>query len=243
MFRLCLALTLLPLPLFGQDAVADGAHLFRVTCANCHGERGDMIVGVDLGHGQFKRASTDDDLVRIMMNGIPGTGMPPNTISMVQARSIALYLRSLAPGDSAPSGDSAHGKELFASKGCASCHRILGEGSRVGPDLSEVGSIRRPADLERSITDPDADIQPENRTFQATTNRGERITGRVIDEDAFGLRIIDSNEHLLALNRADLKESSFSGKSAMPSFRDKLSTKELTDLVSYLSSLKRMDAR
>jgi ubiquinol-cytochrome c reductase cytochrome b subunit len=37
----------------------------------------------------------------------------------------------------------AHGKALFASLGCAGCHRIHGEGGEVGPDLSDVGD-RRP---------------------------------------------------------------------------------------------------
>jgi putative heme-binding domain-containing protein len=229
-------------PVFAQN-VQDGAAMFRSSCQNCHGERGDMIVGVDLGHGKFRRASTDADLVQIILNGIPGTAMPPNTMTRPQAAGIVAYLRSMAPPAGATAGDTAAGQALFASKGCANCHRILGTGSRVGPDLSEIGSFRKPADLEQSLTDPDADIQPDNRTFHATKKDGTQITGRVIDEDGFGMRIIDSKEHLMAINKADLKEYSFAPKSGMPSFRDRVSAKEMQDLVAYLSSLKRMDAK
>jgi len=237
--RRFLVLILATVPAFGQQ----GASLFRQSCGNCHGEKGNMIAGVDLGSGKFRHASTDDDLVKIILNGIPGTGMPPNTMTNAQAVSIVAYLRSMAPPAGAAGGDLANGKALFASKGCANCHRILGTGSRVGPDLSEIGSFRKAADLTQSITDPDAVIEADNRTFHATTKDGTQITGRVIDEDGFGMRIIDSKEHLVALNKADLREYSFAAKSGMPSFQDRLSAKEVSDLVAYLSSLKRMDAK
>lgn len=200
-----------------------------------------MIVGVDLGHGKFKRASTDAELSRIILNGIPGTGMPPNTMAPAQAASIVAYLRAI--GTTGTSGDAANGQRLFASSGCANCHGVLGQGSRVGPDLSEIGSFRKPAELEQSLRDPDAEIQPENRTFRAVAKDGTAITGRVLDEDAFGMRIIDSKARLLSLNKAELREYSFAPKSGMPSFAGKLSDKEIADVVAYLSSLKRMDAK
>ena len=40
----------------------------------------------------------------------------------------------------AASGDAGRGKALFEGKGmCNTCHRVRGEGSRSGPDLSEAG--------------------------------------------------------------------------------------------------------
>lgn len=245
LMRICLVLVCAATQLLAQGGGGRGAEagaaLFRNSCANCHGERGDMIVGVDLGHGKFRRASTDADLVQIILKGIPGTGMPANTMTAAQAGSVVAYLRSMA--SSVVAGNVARGKELFEGKGCTGCHRVLGTGSRVGPDLSEIGSFRKPAELEISITDPDASIEPDNRTFHATKKDGTQITGRVLDEDGFGMRIIDAKEHLVALNKADLKEYSFAAKSGMPSFRGKLATEEITDVVAYLSSLKRMDAR
>ena len=35
----------------------------------------------------------------------------------------------------APHGDAASGKQLFAQKGCYSCHGFVGQGSREGPRL------------------------------------------------------------------------------------------------------------
>lgn len=228
-----------------RSGVDEGGRLFRANCSNCHGLNGDSIAGVDLGHGKFRRAATDDDLIQIITKGIPGTAMPPANLAPLQAASIVAYLRSLAApaAGSANGGDPARGKELFAAKGCAGCHRILGTGSRVGPDLSEIGSFRRAPELQQSILDPDADVQPDNRTFKAVTRDGASITGRVINEDAFTLQVLDSRERLLSLNKADLREYSFAKGSAMPSYKDKLTTQELADLVSYLASLKRMDSK
>ena len=36
----------------------------------------------------------------------------------------------------APRGDAAAGKQLFAEKGCYSCHGFVGQGSREGPRLT-----------------------------------------------------------------------------------------------------------
>src|SRR3954463_14391412 len=76
--------------------VENGGRLFLGTCAGCHGPDGDAVPNVDLGRGVFRRAVTDDDLVRIMRTGIPNTGMPPNNISEVNAQNIVAYLRSMS---------------------------------------------------------------------------------------------------------------------------------------------------
>jgi putative heme-binding domain-containing protein len=232
-------LSLLSCALYAQ--VDEGARLYRANCSQCHGLSGDTITGVDLGHNKFKRASTDAELSGIIMKGIPGTGMPPAAIPPGQALRIVAYLRSLAP-EVAP-GNAAHGAELFAAKGCVGCHRVLGSGARSGPDLSEIGSFRKLAELQTSITDPDAEIQPENRTFTATTKDGTKIMGHVVNEDSYSYQIFDMKGTPMTLERASLKEASFAKNSAMPSYKGKLSADELTDLVAYLASLKRMDSK
>ena len=241
--QLGIILTALAATAFAQNPAAEGLRLYQANCNNCHGPNGDSITGVDLGHGKFRRASTDDELARIMINGIAGTGMPPASLAPAQAMNIVAYLRSLAPTASGTTGDINRGKALFASKNCTACHRILGTGSRTGPDLTEIGSFRRPQDLEISLTDPNAEITAENRTFKATKKDGTAITGRVINEDTFSLVILDSRERLTSVERADLRDFSFSATSSMPSFKDRLTPQELSDIVTYLSSLKRIDTK
>src|SRR5690348_6417228 len=76
--------------------VEDGGKLYRSNCVNCHGGSGDLVSGVDLAHGKFRRATTDAELSSIIMNGIPGTPMPPSSYTEFQAGTIVAYLRSLA---------------------------------------------------------------------------------------------------------------------------------------------------
>ena len=226
----------------GQDVEA-GTQLFFANCSNCHGVDGATIPGVDLGHNKFKTAVTDEDLIRIVMNGVPGTGMPPGNLSRELASNIVAYLRSLVVPTVFNGGDAERGHHLFASKGCTNCHRVLGTGSRTAPDLSEIGSMRKPKELEQSILDPDAEIKPNNRTFNAVTRDGTAIAGRVINRDSFTFQVIDSKGRLLMLEKAELREFSFSDKSAMPSFKGTLEPAEVADLVTYLMSLKRMDSK
>jgi len=232
--------------LFAQHAyspgdVEEGGKLFRANCVLCHGPNGDLVPGVDLGHGKFRRSSSEEGLIRIIQNGIPGTAMPPNNLQDFQAEIILAYLRSVATAGRSVSGngDAARGKALFEGKGnCESCHRVNGNGSRVGPDLSEIGALRRTAELEQSLLDPNAEILPQNRYYRVVTRAGEAITGRLLNEDTFTVQILDSKEHLVSLQRSSLRESAFIESSPMPSYKDKLSSQEFADLIAYLSSLK-----
>src|SRR5579863_2372031 len=77
------------------DALA-GSTLYIANCIYCHGPEGDQIPGINLGRGKFKRASSDADLAQIIRNGIPGTGMPAQTMRKEQIENVVAYLRSLA---------------------------------------------------------------------------------------------------------------------------------------------------
>lgn len=234
------------LPLFAQHSftpadIEDGGKLFRTNCVSCHGPEGTLVDGVDLGHGKFRRASTEDGVIRIIQDGIPGTAMPPNNFSDFQAGTILAYLRSVATlgRSAAPNGNAARGKAIFDGKGgCAGCHRVYGVGSRVGPDLSDIGALRRVSEIELSILDPNAEVLAQNRYYRATTRNGETVTGRLLNEDTFSIQLLDTKERLLSIQRSDLRDAGFLSESPMPSYRDKLTKAEQDDLVTYLISLK-----
>jgi putative heme-binding domain-containing protein len=218
----------------------DGERAFKASCANCHGPDGDQIQGIDLGRGRFRRPMTDADLVRTIRTGIPNTPMPATQMSEEQASKIVSYLRSRAATVGAASvvGDVARGKTLFDTKGaCASCHRVNGSGSRVGPDLTSVGTARTVAELQRALIDPNAEVQPQNRFYRVTLKDGTKVEGRLLGHDTFTVQLLDTREQLRSFNKSDLREAAFI-ESPMPSYKATLSAQELADVVSYLSSLR-----
>jgi len=223
-----------------HDAEA-GATRFMNVCASCHGPDGNQVPGIDLGHGRFVHATSDQQLVDIIIHGISGGGMTANKMTESQAYMIVAYLHFLAESGSknTSTGDAARGKVVFEGKGgCLACHRVMGRGSRLGPDLSEIGSLRRSVDLETSILNPDAAVAASNRFVRVVTNTGATITGRLLNQDTFGVALIDPQENLRSFDKSDLREFTFLDHSPMPSFRGKLTDENLSDLVSYLTTLR-----
>src|SRR5437899_6617443 len=92
---------------FTPEELSEGGRLYQSNCASCHGSAGDQVPGVALMSGKFRRASTDDDVARIIRNGIPGTAMQSFTFSEQQADMIVAYLRSIS-GSPTPAPDMPH---------------------------------------------------------------------------------------------------------------------------------------
>ncbi len=226
--------------------VREGERLYLAGCAVCHGPDGNNVPGTDLAHGTFRRASTDEALVQIIRAGIPGTAMPPHNYSDFQAATVVAFLRSMAATKqgAVTSGDPAKGRAIFEGKGnCRTCLRVGSEGARTGPDLTDIGANRRAAEIEASLLDPDAEVLPRNRYVRVVAKDGTATTGRLLNQDAFTVQMIDTKERLVSFQRANLKEFSFLERSPMPSYRDKLTPEERADLVSYLVSLKGVQAQ
>jgi putative heme-binding domain-containing protein len=228
-----------------ESEIEAGKQQYTVNCTRCHGPDGDNVAEADIGHGKFKKASSDADLVALIRNGIPGTRMAalPN-MSEPNAKTIVAYLHSMASTAAAvaalPPGSASRGQAVFEGKGtCVNCHRVGDKGSRTGPDLSQIGSQRRIVELHRSVVEPDAEIIPANRFFRIVTKEGATFTGRLLNQDTFTLQILDAkDEKLKSFTKSNLREFAFMNTSPMPSYKDKLSTQELSDLISYLTSLK-----
>ena len=236
-------------PLFAQESqskytpfdVENGRNTYQASCSFCHGPEGDGVPGVNFGSGRFRRGSTDEQLVRIILGGIPGTGMPPSTFSESQAGTVVAYLRSLAgAGDAGVAlGDAARGRSIAEGKGqCLTCHSISGKGSRVGPNLTEIGTVRRAIELQRSLVDPSAEIKADNRTVRVVTRDGATITGRLLNQDTFSLQLLDSNEQLMSIDKSTVREYELLRNSPMPSYRETLNASELADILAYLVTLK-----
>ena len=174
---------------------------------------------------------------------------PPPSVTHVWAVGTAILVLTTLPlfaqrggGAAAPPapilGDAAKGKALVESTKCLDCHRIGETGSRLGPDLSGVGTLRSPDLLRRALVMPDADVSPENRFVRVVTRDGVTIVGRLLNQDAFSIQLMNAEQQLKSYSKAALREHTIMDKGLMPSSEGKLTDTEITDIVSYLQSLK-----
>ena len=222
------------------EDIADGQRAFASSCAVCHGPDGNIIPNIDFSRGIYRRVYTDAELVGIIQNGIPNTAMPATArMTAAQAERIVAYLRDLPAQDreAISAGESTRGRDIFFGRGqCDDCHAVGGVGSRSGPDLSRIGLERRALEIEDSILNPAAVVQPNARTVRITTGDGDVVTGRLLNQDTFTVQLIDADETLRSFDRSELRDFAFVA-SPMPSYVDTLSTQDIADLVRYLTSL------
>jgi mono/diheme cytochrome c family protein len=160
----------LPNPVPASDeAISQGQQIYTQSCALCHGPDGRG--GTDLGRNMYPPAMdlnsphvqhwTDAELFWIIQNGVRLTGMPSwkSTLPEADTWKVVDFMRNLprqnatsrAPAAPAPARQAAesqadliaYGRTLYRQEGCFTCHRLDGEGTSLGPDLSTEGTRGR----------------------------------------------------------------------------------------------------
>lgn len=219
--------------------ITAGAKTFRSHCSPCHGMNGAGGRGPNLANGMFYRGSTDAAILANISNGIPGTEMPGLFYSEDRVRQVVAYIRSLnAESSGEPGGDAVHGGALFQRSGCPHCHRVSGQGDRMGPDLTTIGQSRSKEHLRQAVVDPEADVRQRYWVVRAKDAAGKPVEGFLMNEDTYTVQLIDMKSDLRSLAKAELQDYRVEKISKMPSYKGKIEGDDLRDLVAYLSSLR-----
>jgi len=142
-----------------QAAVDEGRSLYNSTCTGCHGANGaagEFGPGLAIPGRSYARRS-DAQIFDAVQHGIPGTPMPAHQGKLTddQIWKIATYVKGLrGTAIDAPSpGDVAAGEAVFWGKGaCGTCHMVKGRGSIVGPDLTNLASLRKTNSIVDALT-------------------------------------------------------------------------------------------
>ena len=232
---------------YAPSDIENGRGLYQANCLGCHGNDGDQVEGVRLSSGRFRRASSDEDLIRLIREGIPSTLMiPKDNLSYGDTRAIVAFLRALPTGGALVAedrdvaiGDAARGEALFFSNQtqCSTCHGINGGGNLLSPDLANIGAMRTPGSLEDAVLDPMREVRAGQRFYQVTEQSGNRIEGLLLNQDTHSVQLLNGEESLAAFQKSELESHGFIA-SPMPSYLDVLSPDEVADLVAYMISLK-----
>jgi len=145
-------------------------------------------------------------------------------------------LQKVLTADALKEANHAAGSALF-KENCAKCHKLLGNGAAVGPDLT--GAQRGNLDyLLDNILDPSASVARDYRLSVVTLNDGRVLSGVVLEQSAatVKLRTTDGDQ---TIARNDIDELVTTNQSAMPEgLLERFDEKQIRDLIGYLQGAK-----
>jgi len=241
-----IALAQSPLDLLTTGDLADGERLFRVHCARCHGIDGAGGEGSNLARPSLQYANDDEDLIALIDDGIPGTGMPAIwSLDDAQKARVAGYVRTLGrlEAEEMP-GNPRRGETVYRNiGGCPACHIIAGHGIGIGPELTTIGDQRGLDYLRSSLIEP-AEAQSQTSGYKdyltvRVRTLEDRVEGLRVNEDAFSIQIRDVSGSVHSFRKDDLIEfEKIFAHSLMPEYGATLSGQDIDDVVSYLMNLR-----
>lgn len=131
-------------------------------------------------------------------------------------------------------GSAARGHTVFTQT-CAVCHRFRGEGTEVGPDITDV-RIKTADMLLSDILDPNNEVDPRWEAFTIQAEGGRGLVGLIASEtnDALVVRGIGGTE---TLARPAVQSYAPLGASLMPEgLEGTLDEQRMADLIAFLRS-------
>ncbi len=135
--------------------------------------------------------------------------------------------------------DADNGRKVYWDKAelsCVRCHKLGGQGGEVGPDLAGISKKQKREYLWEALVDPNKDIAKGYETLVVVLTNGQVKSGILKNEDAKELRLITPEGQILSIPKDQIEEHN-RGPSAMPAdLRDKMTLRELRDLVEFLAN-------
>jgi putative heme-binding domain-containing protein len=131
--------------------------------------------------------------------------------------------------------DAARGKQVFV-KNCAICHKLGGDGAKVGPQLDGIG-IRGAARIMEDLLDPNRNVDQAFRTTTLTTTSGLPLSGLLVREDGKVLVLVDNlgKEQRVPIDEIESGTRHVSPMSPMPAnLRDTIAESDFYHLIAYL---------
>jgi putative membrane-bound dehydrogenase-like protein len=179
-----------------------------------------------VGSEQLQRIREyDDEPITALADTVFGRARATNEL---KARELTRVADVISRG----SGSAERGKAIYTAR-CAACHTMMGEGGKIGPDLT--GFERQNTDaLLLSIVDPNAFIREEFTQFRVRTNRGQTLVGLITERGPRQITVADAGQKtVVALE--DVKEEQGLPTSMMPEdLLAGLGNQDLRDLFKYL---------
>ncbi len=136
-------------------------------------------------------------------------------------------------------GNAARGEAIFrqSEMNCLKCHSIGGAGGVVGPDLVSIGASAQVDYLTDSLLQPNKAVKENYNTLVVQTEAGRVFTGIKVRQSDTDLILRDAEDREVSVPLKSIEEQ-VNGASLMPAgLTDRLTRRELADLVRFLSEL------
>ncbi|MGE3315892.1 MAG: PVC-type heme-binding CxxCH protein [Planctomycetaceae bacterium] len=136
-------------------------------------------------------------------------------------------------------GSAERGEAIFrrGDLSCFKCHSIGGVGGVVGPDLLSIGTSAQVDYLIDSLLQPNKHVKENYHTLVIQTDEGKVLTGIKVRQTDSELVLRDVEDREVSVPLGSIEEQT-NGASIMPAgLTDKLTERELLDLVRFLSEL------
>ncbi|GAA0879696.1 c-type cytochrome [Algoriphagus jejuensis] len=122
---------------------------------------------------------------------------------------------------------------------CIRCHAYDDMGGNAGPALDRIGATLSREELLIALVEPSKRLAPGFGFITVELNSGDKVAGTMMSEDASSMTVkVGTDEQVIS--KKDIKSSQM-GASSMPPMGELLSKREIRDLVSYLSTLRRSE--
>lgn len=139
-------------------------------------------------------------------------------------------------------GDAKLGKKLFINH-CSACHRIDGQGTNVGPDISDTRT-KTAGSLLTSILDPNAAIDASYIQYSVLTLDGRVLDGLLIDESSESVTLQQKGGERVTVPRQDIDRMQAPGISLMPEgFEQTMDPNAMSHLLAYLKNWRYLKTR
>jgi putative membrane-bound dehydrogenase-like protein len=137
-------------------------------------------------------------------------------------------------------GDAKRGREIFR-KDCATCHRVGGVGTDVGPDIADTRT-KTLAALLNDILVPNQAIDNNYINYLVSTKDGRVLTGILAAETSTSVTLKRAEGQTDVLLRKDIDEIASTGVSLMPDGLEKnITVQEMADLLRFLKDWRYLD--
>lgn len=189
---------------------------------------------------------------------------PPISLNLDEIKAVILYLQSqggdldmevvnnptelartyydrILAATAAGGGDPGNGEEMY-NDNCADCHKLNGDGGKVGPDLTGI-SKKGLKFIRDSILYPAKKITESYETWTAIKKDGRKVTGIKIRDTATEIDIIKATGEVITIARSDIKEiKQDKDTSIMPNdLNEALTVKDFQDVLAFMMMQKAVE--